>query len=146
MKAPPAMRQVAALVTTRSSWNWTLNESHQGPRTQSSPSWTLRTSSQTGRSCQCSGLNQSTSCRSTLTSRWAVGMSWEHHFINSKWDRGLGTCQESNFYSRVIFGSVKEPKESLCLSVHLFGTKLSIGLNLHLRAVWVSLRSVSGQS
>ena len=34
----------------------------------------------------------------------------------------------------------------VCVSVCPFGTKLSIGLNLHLRAVWVSLRSVSGQS
>ena len=32
----------------------------------------------------------------------------------------------------------------VCLSVRLFGTKLSKGLNLHLRVVWVSLRSVSG--
>ena len=35
---------------------------------------------------------------------------------------------------------------SVCLSVRPFGTKLFKGLNLHLRAVWVSLRSVSGQS
>ena len=41
-----------------------------------------------------------------------------------------------------VIGSVKEPKESLCLSVRLSGTSLSKGLNLHLRAVWVSLRSV----
>ena len=41
-----------------------------------------------------------------------------------------------------LFGSVKEPKESLCLSVCLSGTNLPKGLNLHLRAVWVSLRSV----
>ena len=51
---------------------------------------------------------------------------------------------------KAVFGSVEEPKKSLCpcvcLSVRPFGTKLSKGLNLHLRAVWVSLRSVSGQA
>ena len=31
---------------------------------------------------------------------------------------------------------------SVCVSVCLSGTSLSKGLNLHLRAVWVSLRSV----
>merc|ERR1711860_302628 len=52
-----------------------------------------------------------------------------------------------------IFGSVKEPKESLCLSVRLsvclFGTKCSTALNLHLSLIGqsqVSLGSVSGQS
>ena len=48
-----------------------------------------------------------------------------------------------------IFGSVKEPKESLCLSVRLSGTKCSKALNLHLSLIGqfqVSLRSVPGKS
>ena len=53
----------------------------------------------------------------------------------------------------LLFGSVKEPKESLCLSVCLSvclsGTSLSKALNLHLSLIGQSqicLRSVSGQS
>ena len=34
----------------------------------------------------------------------------------------------------------------MLISVRLFGENLSRALNLHLKAVWVSLRSVSGQS
>ena len=34
-----------------------------------------------------------------------------------------------------IFGSVKEPKKSLCPSVCLFGTKCSKALNLHLSLI-----------
>ena len=52
-----------------------------------------------------------------------------------------------------IFGSVKEPNESLCVSVRLSvcpsGTSLSRALNLHLSLIGqsqVSLRSVLGQS
>ena len=52
-----------------------------------------------------------------------------------------------------IFGSVKEPNESLCVSIRLSvcpsGTSLSRALNLHLSHIGqseVSLRSVSGQS
>ena len=52
-----------------------------------------------------------------------------------------------------LVGSVKEPKESLCLSfcpsVRLSGTKCSKALNLHLSLIGlsqVSLGSVSGQS
>ena len=48
-----------------------------------------------------------------------------------------------------IFGSVKELKESLCVSVRPSGTKCSKALNLHLSLIGlsqVSLWSVSGQS
>ncbi len=50
---------------------------------------------------------------------------------------------------RSIFGSVKEPKESLCPSVCPFGTKCFKALNIHLSLIGqshVSLGSVSGQS
>ena len=35
----------------------------------------------------------------------------------------------------IIFGSIKEPKELLCVSVCPFGTKLSKALNLYLSLI-----------
>ena len=49
----------------------------------------------------------------------------------------------------IVFGSVKELRESLFVSVCLWGTKCSKALNLHLSLIGlsqVSLGSVSGQS
>ena len=50
-----------------------------------------------------------------------------------------------------FFGSVRSPvnanlRLSVCLSVCLFGQSLSRALNLHLKAVLVSPRSVLGQT
>ena len=47
----------------------------------------------------------------------------------------------------VLFGSVRSPRNTNLRScVCLFVESLSRALNLHLKAVWVSPRSVSGQS
>ena len=49
--------------------------------------------------------------------------------------------------SKYIFGSVRSPvNANLRSSVCLFDESLSRALNLHLKAVWVSPRSVLGQS
>ena len=54
--------------------------------------------------------------------------------------KSVTTVTEIATYSGVIiFGSVKEPKESLCVSVCLSGTSLSKALNLHLSLMGLSL-------
>ena len=65
---------------------------------------------------------------------------------DAKW---LTTAVTAAGYLYYIFGSVKEPKESLCVSVCPFGTKCSKSLNLHISFIGqlqVSYRSVSDQS
>jgi len=58
-------------------------------------------------------------------------------------------CADIQLHLIQLFGSVKEPKESLCLFVSPSGPSLSKALNLQLSLIGqsqVSLRSVSDQS
>ena len=52
-----------------------------------------------------------------------------------KEDSGLDICRLISPEPTLIFGSVKELRESLCLSVRLWGTKCSKAPNLHLSLI-----------
>ena len=71
---------------------------------------------------------------------------WPHfmHFFKS-----IKSKRTSISYILITFWLRQELRQSLCLSVCLFGTSLSKALNFHLSLIvlsQISLRSVSGQS
>ena len=68
-----------------------------------------------------------------------------YHISKTVWATKKGASSPAAKIGEILFGSVRSPVNADLRSfVHLFDESLSRALNLHLKAVWVSVRSVSG--